>query len=83
VFAQFRTTESDVDGEGGAMNRKNIIRWIAAVVLAGGLGAAVLLAAAIFDESFGWNDALGFSLLLAGLGVLFVTTRYAHRHQSL
>jgi hypothetical protein len=65
------------------MNRKDIIRWIAAVVLAGGLGAAVLLVAAIFDESFGWNDALGFSLLLAGLAVLFVTTRYAHRHQSL
>ena len=58
------------------------IRLIAGAVLAILSCAALMGAAAIFDDTFGWDDALGFGFFLGALGVGAFVTRYAHQLQT-
>jgi hypothetical protein len=63
--------------------QKNLnIRLIASAVLAILSCAALMGVAAIFDDTFGWDDALGFGVFLGALAVGAVVTRYAHRLQT-
>ena len=58
------------------------LRFVASAVLAILSCAALMAAAAIFDDTFGWDDAFGFGVFLGALGVGTVVTRYAHRLQT-
>jgi uncharacterized membrane protein YjjB (DUF3815 family) len=65
------------------MHLKSIPRGAVHLALVIAVGTALVVAAAILGESFGWDEALGFTTFLAALVVGFVTARYSHRHQSL
>ena len=63
------------------MSQRDTIRGFAVAVLACALVVGAVVAAAIVDQSFGWDDALGLSLFLGSLEIGFFAVRGCHRYQ--
>lgn len=63
------------------MSQRDTIRRITVAVLACTLVVGAVVGAAIADQSFGWNDALGLGIFLGSLEIGFFTVRECHKYQ--